>query len=131
MEDFVTFEIAKKLKEKGFSLEKTEIYGKFDSDGLFHPQLYFNYIETMDCDEIIAPTISQVLKWLRKEKKISIEVSMHCSLKWMCGIYEFSDGIADFTQYDNNGIDDTVYILYESYEQAALSGIEYSLDNLI
>ena len=131
MEDFVTFEIAKKLKEKGFSLEKTEIYGKFDSDGLFHPQLYFNYIETMDCDEIIAPTISQVLKWLRKEKKISIEVSIHCSLKWMCGIYEFSDGIADFTQYDNNGIDDTVYILYESYEQAALSGIEYSLDNLI
>ena len=131
MEDFVTFEIAKKLKEKGFSLEKTEIYGNFDSDGLFHPQLYFNYIETMDCDEIIAPTISQVLKWLRKEKKISIEVSIHCSLKWMCGIYEFSDGIADFTQYDNNGIDDTVYILYESYEQAVLSGIEYSLDNLI
>ena len=131
MEDFVTFEIAKKLKEKGFSLEKTEIYGNFDSDGLFHPQLYFNYIETMDCDEIIAPTISQVLKWLRKEKKISIEVSIHCSLKWMCGIYEFSDGIADFTQYDNNGIDDTVYMLYESYEQAVLSGIEYSLDNLI
>lgn len=131
MEDFVSFDIAKKLKEKRFSLEKTEIYGKFDSDGLFHPQLYFNYIETMDCDEIIAPTISQVLKWLRKEKKISIELSIHCSLKWMCGIYEFSDGIAEFTQYDNNGIDDTVYILYDSYEQAALSGIEYSLDNLV
>ena len=131
MEDFVNFETAKKLKEKGFNLEKTEIYGKFDSDGLFHSQLYFNYIETMDYDEIIAPTISQVLKWLRKEKKISIEVIIHCSLKWMCGIYEFSDGIADFTQYDNNGIDDTVYILYESYEQAALAGIEYTIDNLI
>ena len=131
MEDFVTFEIAKKLKEKGFSLEKTEIYGNFDSDGLFHPQLYFNYIETMDCDEIIAPTISQVLKWLRKEKKISIEVSIHCSLKWMCGIYEFSDGIADFTPYSNDVINDTVYILYDSYEQAALAGIEYVLDNLI
>ena len=131
MEDFVTFEIAKKLKEKGFSLEKTEIYGNFDSDGLFHPQLYFNYIETMDCDEIIAPTISQVLKWLRKEKKISIEVGIHCSLKWMCTIYGFSDELVDFTQYTHNGIDDTVFILYESYEQAALSGIEYSLDNLV
>ena len=126
MEDFVTFEIAKKLKEKGFSLEKTEIYGKFDSDGLFHPQLYFNYIETMDCDEIIAPTISQVLKWLRKEKKISIEVSIHCSLKWMCGIYGLNDDMSDFTQRDNDG-----FILYESYEQAVLSGIEYLLDNLI
>ena len=131
MEDFVTFEIAKKLKEKGFSLEKTEIYGKFDSDGLFHPQLYFNYIETMDCDEIIAPTISQVLKWLRKEKKISIEPGIHCSLKWVCGIYGFNDGIDDFTPYSNDVIDDTVCILYESYEQAVLSGIEYSLDNLI
>ena len=72
MEDFVNFKLAQKLKEKGFSLEKTEIYGKFDSDGVFHPQLYFNYIETMDCDEIIAPTISQVLKWLRKDKLILI-----------------------------------------------------------
>ena len=131
MEDFVSFEIAKKLKEKGFSLEKTEIYGKFDSDGLFHPQLYFNYIETMDCNEIIAPTISQVLKWLRKEKKISIEPGIHCSLKWVCGIYGFNDGIDDFTPYSNDVIDDTVYILYDSYEQAALAGIEYTIDNLM
>lgn len=131
MEDFVSFEIAKKLKEKGFSLEKTEIYGKFDSDGLFHPQLYFNYIETMDCDEIIAPTISQVLKWIRKEKKISIEVGIHCSLKWMCTIYGFSDELVDFTQYTHNGIDDTVFILYETDEQATLAGIGYVIDNLI
>ena len=131
MEDFVNFELAKRLKEKGFSLEKTEIYGKFDNDGLFHSQLYFNYFETMDCDEIIAPTISQVLKWLREEKKISIEVSIHCSLKWMCSIYGFGDGIEDFTQYSNNGIDDTVFILYETYEQAALAGIEYTIDNLM
>ena len=82
-------------------------------------------------ERVNAPTISQVLKWLRDEKKISIEVIIHCSLKWMCGIYDFSDGIADFTQYDNNGIDDTVYILYDSYEEAALAGIKYSLDNLI
>ena len=131
MEDFVPFKLTQKLREKGFILEKAEIYGKFDSDGLFHSQLYFNYIETMDYDEIIAPTISQVLKWLRKEKKISIEPGIHCSLKWICGIYGFNDDISDFTQYSNDGIDDTVYILYDSYEQAALAGIEYVLDNLI
>lgn len=32
MEDFVTFEIAKKLKEKTVTLVKNEITGKFDSD---------------------------------------------------------------------------------------------------
>jgi hypothetical protein len=131
MSDFVSFKLAQKLKEKGFILEKTEIYGKFDSDGLFHPQLYFNYIETMDCDEIIAPTISQVLKWLRDEKKISIEPTIHCFLEWICSIYGFSDRLVDFTQYSNDGIDDTVFIFYDSYEQAALAGIEYTINNLI
>ena len=83
------------------------------------------------CEQIDAPTTSQVLKWLREEKKISIEIGIHCSLKWMCSIYAFNDGIEDFTQYDNDGINDTIYILYNSYEQAAIAGIEYVLDNLI
>lgn len=135
MSDFVSFKIAQKLKEKGFDLGKTEIYGKFDNDGLFHPQLYFNYIETMDCDEIIAPTISQVLKWLREEKKISIELSIHCSLKWMCNIYGFSNpnSMKVFAQYDCDKERDDINIsmLFPSYELAALAGIEYTLDNLI
>lgn len=146
MEDFVSFEIAKKLKEKGFTIPTKSIFGMYNEIGVFHTlttsadyetcdsgfecRCYYDY-DDFDERDFIAPTIHQVLKWLREEKKISIEVIIHCSLKWMCGIYEFSDGIADFTQYGNNGIDDTVYILYDSYEQAALAGIEYSLDNLI
>jgi len=70
MEDFITFEIAKKLKEKGFTLSKNEIIAKFNSDGVWHSQLYCNYYETMDNEEVISPTISQVLKWLRVEKNI-------------------------------------------------------------
>lgn len=140
MEDFVPFEIAKTLKEKGFKEECLAYYTKdscfyyntscgLDVENAFKS---FNSRPNHICGKRIdAPTISQVLKWLRKEKKISIEVSIHCSLKWMCGIYDFTDGIADFTQYDNNGIDDTVYILYDSYEQAALAGIEYAINNLI
>ena len=111
MEDFVPFEIAKKLKEKGF------------------PILY--YTDSKMERKPFDPTIYEVLKWLREEKKISIEIGIHCSLKWMCSIYAFSDGIADFTQYDNDGINDTIYILYNSYELAAIAGIEYVLDNLI
>ena len=140
MEDFVTFEIAKKLKEKGFKEQCLAYYTK-DSDFYYNTSYgsdvenafkSFNSRPNHICGKRIdAPIIYQVLKWLREEKNISIEVSIHCSLKWMCGIYDFSDGIADFTQYDYNGIDDTVYILYDSYEQAALAGIEYVLDNLI
>ena len=124
MEDFVTFEIAKKLKEKGFSLEKTEIYGNFDSDGLFHPQLYFNYIETMDCDEIIAPTISQVLKWLREKKGWIIVVRLYSTNGWYWFI---QDKNGELKSSHLASCDDC----FATYEQAVLSGIEYSLDNLI
>ncbi len=126
--EIVPFEIAKKLKEKGFDEVCYDYY-----EPLKH---CLNQIKTPWTNKegesygvITAPTISQVLKWLREEKKISIEVGIHYSLKWMCGIYGFSDGLSDFTQYSNDGVDDTVYILYDSYELAALAGIEYVIDN--
>jgi hypothetical protein len=124
----VNFEIAKKLKEKGFNYP---CIGHYVNNQLYIAH-YQNAFHSDNDESVDAPTISQVLKWVRKEKKISIEVGIHYSLKWVCGIYDFSDdGIADFTQYSNNDIDDTIYILYESYEQAALAGIEYVLDNVI
>lgn len=134
MEDFVPYELAVKLKQKGFK----QGYNIFGYRPIFSDETTIKFISDIGAYEdeyfgenITAPTISQVLKWLREEKKISIEVGIHCSLKWMCGIYGFSDGLTDFTQYINDGIDDTVYILYDSYELAALAGIEYVIDNLI
>ena len=123
MEDFVNFELAQKLKEKGFSLEKTEIYGKFDSDGLFHSQLYFNYFETMDCDETIAPTISQVLKWLRKEKKIHIGFGYSPRKKWRYVVMYMDDRFYNRPTLAVDG--------FLKLKQAALAGIEYTINNLI
>lgn len=144
MEDFVTFEMAKKLREKGFREECLIHYG---NTGGFYPNIIdtydrlnqeLDYTDFLNCFNagnsiglIDAPTISQVLKWLRKEKKISIEAAMHCSLKWVCNIYSFSDGITDCTQYNNDGVHDSIFILYDTYEQAALAGIDYVLDELI
>lgn len=175
MEDFVPFEIANKLKEKGFDegceytfynnyRVRDEIYEKhpdLSDDGYEDlrkkyggpykdEEVYGYYIEplklysrnsTIGVNSITkqkvptnelcsCPNIYQVLKWLRKKKKISVEVGIHCFLEWICSIYEFSDRLVDFTQY-SNGIDDTVFIFYGSYEEAALAGIEYVLDNLI
>ena len=127
MSDFVSFEIAKKLKEKGFSLEEAEIYGNFDSDGLFHPQLYCNYIETMDYDEIIAPTISQVLKWLRDVKDINLVISP---------VFFYDDILGKMREYGckvfTPSLNKPEHCGYhEEWEQATLAGIEYVLDNLI
>jgi hypothetical protein len=130
MEDFIAFETAKKLKEKGFTLPKSEIIGKFDSDGLFHSQLYINFTETMDLDEIIAPTISQVLEWLGDKKEIYIVIAPFPTMAtknkicWGWSFKWHSDGI----YIDHTFADDASYA---TYEEAALTGINYVLDNLI
>lgn len=123
MEDFVSFEIAKKLKGKGFTLPESEIIGKFDSDGLFHSQLYINYTETMDSDEIIAPTISQVLKWLRDKKNTYCLPYFEQGIDmWLYAICKPAYG-CEFPEFISESD-------YDTYEQAATAGIEYILTNI-
>lgn len=118
--EVVTYKIAKKLNEKGFTLPKSNVVGKFDSDGVFHSQLYINFTETMDSEEIIAPTISQVLDWLRDEKVISVEP---CATPYNCWYYMIKyEGEIKVTYTGNK---------YRTYEEVAIAGIEYTLDNLI
>jgi hypothetical protein len=123
MEDFVPFEIAKKLKEKGF-VQGFNVYGirpiyynpdtiKFISDIGAYEAEYFG-------ENISCPTISQVLKWLREEKGYHVCISLG----------EFSDWVYDISKIEGNvfceAMDD-----FHSYEQAALAGIEYTLENII
>ena len=123
-EDFVTYELAVKLKKKGFDKDTAHYY---NDEG----QICVSLVD--EEYPYPCPTISQVLKWLREEKKIFIEIRL-CH-----------DGF--FAQTNTNvywGKDfaDEEELFYTSLpcqriygnitpEQAALSGIEYCLDNLI
>ena len=131
MEDFVTFEIARKLKEKGFPQNMCDdgyIIEEYDGYNIGDRSEIF---VIPDClPYIAAPTIAQVLKWLREDKKISVEknVGMHPYKRdvcWYCTIVRFSEsGVREIL--DNFGETCTVF---DSYEEAVLSGIEYVLDN--
>jgi hypothetical protein len=138
MEDFVTYDIAVKLKEKGFN-ERCLAYYTKDSD-FFYNTSYgleveyafksFNSRPNHICGKRIdAPTISQVLKWLREDKGVHI-----ISTLWNSGWYV---DIQSFTkEEDEEGVVYEVgYIFqspdYETYEKAALAGIEYVINNLI
>ena len=103
-EDFVSYEIAKKLKEKGFEWCKVTTYNP-------KTKVRNNHIE---------PTISQVLKWLREEKKLHIVIDYNNPSLWSYVLYRFGEGYMNKIGEDFN-----------SYEQAVLAGIEYILDNLI
>lgn len=105
-EDFVSFELAVKLYNKGFDWE-TEY--KYERNIL--AQRY---------EDVPMPTISQVLKWLREEKNISVEP---CATPYNCWYYMIKcKGEIKVTFMDNK---------YKTYEGAAIAGIEYTLNNII
>jgi hypothetical protein len=135
MEDFVTFEIAVKLKEKGF---KTLCFAYYTNTN----DLYFNYshkagAKYSDCylshnlmpkDSVSgkffdAPTISQALKWLREEKNIHISIMLFMFQEgWCFEIIQIGKNLKLITTQRNS---------CNTYEEAALAGIQYVIDNLI
>ncbi len=130
--DFVDFNLAKKLKEKGFTCEYP--IAMYNERGIFH-ELYtsvgnMQYYDYDDFDEhdYIAPTISQVLKWLREEKNIYIEIFLYNG--------KYSPFIKSITQICKDDYfhkclnEDAADEEYDTYNQAALAGIEYVLDYL-
>lgn len=123
MEDFVSFEIAKKLEEKGFTC-------KYPFAMYFRNRMYYDYDDFIgDKDAIIAPTISQVLKWLREKKKYHIEfVGNACGYLFIISDIP-SEGGTDRYCSDYSGPNDGG--TWDKYEDCAIAGIEYVLDNLI
>lgn len=63
-EDYVSFETAKLLKEKGFDVN---CYTHYSSDG---QNVYYNY--RTPSDGINMPTLQMAMKWLREVHKIFI-----------------------------------------------------------
>ena len=131
----VNYEIAKKLKDKGFREEcllhyvGEDLYYNIESP-IANNQFWFShnkYDNLWHRDNIDAPTISQVLKWLREEKLILIglspmqEYDVEETIEWCATVYK---------AYKQGGLSLKEELYYESYEQAALAGIEYVLDNL-
>ena len=152
MEDFVTFEIARKLKEKGF-VELCLVYYTNDDrinynyshkSGTCHRDCYFSH-NLMPKDSVSgkfvdAPTIYQVLKWLRKEKNIDVEI--HADVG-MLGHKVYLPYISTYTEFRFDESDDVVryrqkkfnpttplpheiipaHVYFNEWEEAALAGI--------
>jgi hypothetical protein len=131
MEDFVSFELSKKLKENGFP-QRPDYFNHssyYEWDGLrkIHPlynvNVWFDPCTNRD-NLYFAPTIPQVLKWLREEKNIICLPHIDpIEEKWFFYVTILPQA-SDFPEYMSS-------IIYNNYEDAALAGVEYVLDNLI
>lgn len=123
--EICNFEIAKKLKEKGFN----ELCYKYYQKGVLDSDDCWNRYNKGTADRCSAPTISQVLKWLREEKKYHIEfVGNACGYLFIISDVP-SEGGTDRYCSDYSGPNDGG--TWDKYEDCVLAAIEYVLDNLI
>lgn len=131
-EDFVPYKLAVKLKEKGF-IGNGDIgccCGFYCEEG-FNINIMYDDLNNNELlhNEYLRPSISQVLKWLREEKNIHMEIFLYNG--------KYSYFVKSITQICKDDLfhkclnEDTTDEEYDTYEQAALAGIEYVLNNLI
>lgn len=124
--EFVNFEIAKRLKDLGYN-EPFFFFYRTDDQLLHHAMIgkslvYGDYI---DNEVVIAPTISQVLKWLREKYSIHVSTKPYPCEDGAMWLYE----IRKYNRYISIVKANKTGFIRE--EQASLAGIEYTIDNLI
>jgi hypothetical protein len=120
-EDYVSFEIAKLLKEKGFmegAIIKFFASG-YDSKG--------NILDIRDTElkDYPRPTLQMAMKWLREEKGIAAVPILRSVLDNEKFLWDIEITVAKTNETYHQGW------TYESYERACEAAIKYSLRNLI
>jgi len=138
-EDYVSFEVAKLLKEKGFDLPchatyDTAVTGGKPKFSEYEVLNYFPYGMKNSDDKysmvISAPTLQMAMKWLRENFNMN-PVPYATSIGWYFEVF-------DLTQRDVTGCALLYQVgipskekTFETCEEACEAGIRYCLENLI
>lgn len=121
-EDYVSFETAKLLKEKGFDVPSFKpeewLFCMYDEQGKLH---WGAYSDNWYC----RVTLQMAMKWLRKTHEIFIRpnTSFLYPIRYYCEIFCYGDNLK--TQQDVTTEN------FESPEEACEAAIKYCLENLI
>jgi len=128
-EDYVSFETAKLLKEKGFDVYVRSFYDADDMPAQ-HNEALWDWNLNKENYRFSAPTLQIAMKWLREEKHYYIQVMLD---GWACGdhsgyyvVIQKTD--SDFEMMLSDAVDE---VFYQTYEEACEAGIKYCLENLI
>lgn len=117
-EAYVSFEIAKLLKEKGFNIlldSKNWLCCMYDKNGNIKWGCY-------DENWYFRTTHQMAIAWFRQKYNISIEPSALNAHSWAYTIYKLLNN--NVKELHNDGV-------YESYEEAVEAALKYCLTNLI
>lgn len=121
-EAYISFEVAKLLKEKGFNEKCEYCYAYFDYNDIRVFELSPNK-NTQNLVENRYPCVTHqmAIAWLREEYGISIEISALNRHRWVYTIYRLLD--ERVAEVWNDGT-------YVSYEDATDDALKYCLENL-
>lgn len=125
-EDYVSFEIAKLLKEKGFD---EPIWTRYEDNNeiIFGDKYNWN---NSPMGQTSAPSQAMTMKWLREVHNKHCDIGYDIDLKWFFQIIDLKETIEDhYTEmkfyHSNNQCN------FKSYEEAVEAALKYCLENLV
>ena len=130
-EDYVSFDTAKLLKEKGFNCETDMYYSPEGELKCWFPNGLKSWLDNKGNEtwwwKCVAPTLQMAMRWLREVHHLVIQIELIDFLEhgevWLYYIIErktirpLTGRDEDFTEH--------------SYEQACEAALKYCLENLI
>jgi hypothetical protein len=127
-EDYVSFEIAKLLKEKGFlkgiDLRITQNLSFYDNIGLHHNlNKWYDSLIQDKIDFVVAPTHQMAMKWLREKGVYFSLVPFIENVGWPKDTWHINF-------YNSDGIIGGGFPV-KGYENAVEAALKYALENLI
>lgn len=136
-EDYVSFEVAKLLRDKGFDIKCRYYYIQtkemFEIDTKYHTALTTQELLDLQVigekeDRYAAPTQAITMRWLREVHNLSVEV-----YRTACGYIGCITAIpsgTDIKFLETDG-DDLASGAYTKWEYACEAAIKYCLEHLI
>ena len=126
-EDYVSFETAKLLKDKGFGIkEETRGYYPIKGDATGRLMFGAEYHHNTSQVQIAASTLQMAMKWLREVHNlyIQLEITIWPRKGYFVKIYLYKSR--------HNNFEEAPFVEHkDSYEQACEVAIKYCLEYLI
>ena len=132
IEDYVSFETAKHLKEKGFDGCCTQLYNfEKQIERTTWPQtVKYDGVHMDKYGYILCPTIQMAMMWLRKKHNLVISTSVTVD-GWHSYVSQIKLDSEGFVVDIIDGIDDGNIPNCDTYEESCEAAIKYCLENLI